>query len=74
MTDHDIVSGAAENLGDCPGCGLLLGVERGPGGEVNGVLHTMPMCERFESMEAGAFLVWLMDVRDAERRGGGGDA
>jgi hypothetical protein len=55
-------------FGICPECGGLLGAEvvRGLGPVM--ATHTSPTCVRFDRMEAGDFLRWVMDVRDEMRR------
>jgi hypothetical protein len=58
----------AETFGPCPDCGRPLSVACKPDGSPKAVLHVAPTCDRFESLEADAFLTWVLDVREAERR------
>lgn len=52
-------------------CGgkLAIGVvsDPPPGHEPYAVVHSMPMCKRFEDLEPDAFISWLLE-REAARR------
>lgn len=58
----------ATPFGPCPDCGTPLNVAQKPDGGLDAVLHVMPMCVTFKKLDAGAFITWVIDVREAERR------
>lgn len=58
----------AQNFGPCPECGLPLSVAVGAEGDPTELLHVLPMCPPFLEKEAEGFLMWVLDIRDAERR------
>lgn len=60
-------TGSATDFGDCPDCGKHIAVLVGDGWQPEGVVHAMPMCERYDKMDASAYLRWVMDVRGAKR-------
>lgn len=57
----------AEELGTCPFCGGDIAASLRPGGGHDGVLHSMPMCERFKSEEPDVFLKSVSAARAARR-------
>lgn len=62
------------NFGPCPECDAELHVTIGDGGGPIAIGHTSPPCARFIRTEAEDFLTWVLDVREAARRGVAGDA
>jgi len=61
----------AVDFGVCPECAGKLSAQLEADGSPSAALHTLPTCARFDRMEAGEFLRWVMDVRDAARRTAG---
>lgn len=53
----------AEELGKCPFCGGDIAASLRPGGGHDGVLHSMPMCERFKREEPDVFLTSVSEAR-----------
>lgn len=60
--------GALVDFGPCPECGSVVTVHVDVKGIPVGVIHGLPMCGPYAEKEAGAFLTWVLDVRDAARR------
>lgn len=53
QTKQVVVKGDA--LGDCPFCGGEIAFSRDEGGTPDGMVHSIPMCEKFETMDALTF-------------------
>lgn len=56
------------DFGVCPECGRELAVSFKKEGDPDAIAHGIPMCPAFEARTANAFLLYVMDVREAERR------
>lgn len=67
--DHTIWPRGGEDFGPCPYCPGKLGVLR-EGRERNVVasFHTEPTCKVYEDTDANAFLLGVLDIREASRR------
>jgi hypothetical protein len=57
-----------EDLGPCPFCGRSIAYGINPvDGMADSLLHTMPMCEKFESMDVEEFVVAMRKELERKR-------
>lgn len=63
--DHAVQN--AVDFGPCPECHTPISVHLSDDGSPCAVLHVLPQCPRFVQMEAGAYLSWVIEVREVTR-------
>lgn len=51
----DLIEG--EDLGSCPFCGGTIAAALGEDRRPNGIIHSLPFCERFDRLPADEFIV-----------------
>jgi len=57
-----------EDFGPCPDCSGSLGITRSLDGHVTSIFHSVPVCSTFDKMDSTAFLLRVLDIREAQRR------
>lgn len=58
----------AEDFGPCPDCPGSLGITRDKAGNTTAIFHNLPACATFEASDPTAFLLRVLDIREASRR------
>lgn len=68
MSDEEF---EAKELCNCPFCGMAIFESISPDdGRIDGLIHSMPMCEKFEKMEPDEFITAVreaMEIKELQK-------